>query len=150
MATVSFTASFFSQTTNPTFPDWTDFGSYIQATLDPTFQTETATLRGVYTFPTGIIVNSIYSILQGTLIAGGATSAYVTFNGTLYGPWASAIGPQSNPSPSYSVAGNVLTVDITLQGTNYTGSPATMRLDNHTVLVDYTEVPLVHNLGINF
>lgn len=151
MATVSFTATFFSQTsTSPLLPDWSDIGTYIEATLSGTFPTETATLRGVYTFPGNIIVNSIYSTLTGSVLAGGATSASIDFNGTSYGPFSSSIGPVANFSPSYTVAGNVLTVDIALRSSPYTGSPAVARLDAQTVVVDYTEVPFVHNLGINF
>lgn len=150
MATVYFTASFLSQTTNAALPDWTNIGTGIQATLSPTFSTETATLRGTYTFPGVVVINSLYSTLTGTLVAGGATSASVTQNGTSYGPYASTIGPQSNSSPTYSVSGNVLTVDITVQGSNYTGAAATMTLDNQTVVVDYTLIPGLHNLGVNF
>lgn len=151
MATISFPATFFSQTSaNPLFPDWSDIGTYIEATLSGTFPTETATLRGVYTFPNNIIVNSIYSVLTGSVLAGGATSVSIDFNGTSYGPFSSSIGPGANFSPSYTVAGNVLTVDITLRSSPYTGSPAVARLDEQTVVVDYTEVPFVHNLGINF
>jgi len=151
MATVSFTASFLSQTNDgPLFPDWVNSGTDILATLSATFPTETATLRGTYTFPVPVTIDSVRSVMTGTVSSGGATATYVYFNGTLYGPYGSTVGPQSNSAPTYSLVAGVLTVDTTLQGDIYVGSPATLRLDNQTVIVDYTELPVVHNLGINF
>ena len=151
MATVNLTASFFSQTADGVvFPDWTNNGTDILATLSASFPTETATMRATHVFATPVVINSIFSTLTGVVSAGGATSTYVYFNGTAYGPYGSTVGPQSNFSPAYSLVGGTLTVDITLRGDVYVGSPATLRLYNQTVTVDYTELPTIHNLGINF
>lgn len=160
MPTVSFTAPFLSQTTEPDRGNWTDQPSYIRVFLVSSSwaTTRTATMRGVYTFPSTVTINSVSSALTGTLVFSGTPdpSVSVYFNEVAYGPYTAPgtninIDPVTNSSMTYVLTENILTVDVTVRVQRLSAQgPGELYILNPVITVDYSERPAFCNLGINF
>lgn len=160
MASVTFDLNFLGQTNNgPLHPDWADGGTGIITSLAAAPNaTEIATMRGTYAFITPVSIDSVESVVSGQLNAatsGFTTSTTVYVNGTPYSGYATSssvnIGPITDAGvATYSLVNGLLTVDITLQGGPYSPNSGTLSFYNPTITVNYTELPAMHNLGINF
>jgi len=160
MPTVSFTAPFLSQTTEPDRGNWTDLTGYIRVFLVSSawITTRTATMRGVYTFPSTVTINSVSNPLEGALLFSGTPnpSVSVYFNEVAYGPYTAPgididIGPVTSSNMTYVLTENILTVDVTVRAQRLSAfGPGMLYIRNPEITVDYSERPAFCNLGINF
>ena len=160
MASVTFDLNFLGQTNNGSLhPDWAGVGTGIITSLAAAPNaTEIATMRGTYAFITPVSIDSVESVVSGVLTADtpwSTTSTTVYVNGTPYSGYAPSysvnIGPITDAGvATYSLVNGLLTVDITLQGGPYNPDSGALFLYNPTITVNYTELPAMHNLGINF
>lgn len=161
MPTVSFTTSFFGQTdTAPAVRDWSVSSGdiYVILVSDAWVTTETATMRGVYTFPFPVTINGVSSASSGELRHQGSPdpSVSVYFNDVAYGPYESTgsdvtIGPNTNSDVTYVLTENILTVYATLRAQRMSMyGPGQLVLENPVITVDYSERPAFCDLGINF
>lgn len=161
MPTVSFTAPFLSQTTEPDRGNWTDLTGRIRVflVLSAWITTRTATMRGVYTFPSTVTINSVSTVFTGRLENTGSpdSSVSMSFNGASYGPPYTAtgvgvlIGPETYLDVSYVLTENIITVDATVRAQRLSAyGPGMLYIDDPVITVDYSERPAFCNLGINF
>jgi len=152
MATQALTSSFLSVTVSPVAVDWSTIaGSYIQTALSTTDFTETVTFEATHTFAEDVTVSNVSYGVSGNLSAGGISSAALYLYGGSVGSISTTFTFTGTVSVSnWSLVGRVLTVQITVMGSPYTGSPPTLRVDNPAFTVTYEPLPVVHNLGINF
>lgn len=160
MPTVTFTAPFLGQTTEPDRGNWFNQTSYIRVSLVSSTwgTTRTATMRGVYTFPSMVTINSVSSTLEGALFFAGTPnpSVSVYFNEVAYGPYTAPgtsinIDPVTNSSMTYVLTENILTVDVTVRAQRLSAyGPGELYILNPEITVDYSERPAFCNLGINF
>lgn len=160
MPTVSFTAPFLSQTTEPDRGIWTDLTGRIRTFLVASSwaTTKTATMRGVYTFPFMVTINSVSTVFTGRLENTGSPdpSVSVYFNEVAYGPYTASgsnlnIDPVTNSNMTYVLTENILTVDVTVRAQRLSAyGPGTLYIDDPVITVDYSERPAFCDLGINF
>ena len=164
MASVTFDLNFLGQTNNGSLhPDWAGTGTgtgtgIVTSLAEAPNATEIATMRGTYAFITPVSIDSVESVVSGKLVADtswSTTSTTVYVNGTPYSGYAPSshvnIGPITDAGvATYSLVNGLLTVDITLQGGPYKPNSGALFFDNPTITVNYTELPAMHNLGINF
>ena len=161
MPTVSFTAPFLGQTTEPDGGVWFKQTDYIRAVLvhSAWITTTTATMRGVYTFPSTVTINSVSTAFTGKLENLGSPNPSVSmfFNGASYGPPYTAtgvevlIGPETYPNVSFVLTENIITVDATVRAQRLSAyGPGSLYIYNPVITVDYSERPAFCNLGINF
>ena len=149
MATLNLTGSFSSQTVSPVAKDWTTVtGSYIQTALDASQFTETAIFVASYTFPDDVVISSAAFTVTGNLLAGGATSANLYLDGGNVGPIGSSFS--NGGAAQASLSGRTLTVTLSVGFSNYAGSAPTATVNNPTFSINYTLLPNLHNLGVNF
>lgn len=160
MPTVTFTAPFLGQTTEPDRGLWFGLTGLIRTSL-VSFNwvtTRTATMRGVYTFPSTVTVNSVSSTLEGTLYFSGTPnpSVSVYLNEVAYGPYTAPgidinIDPVTNSSMTHVLTENILTVDVTVRAQRLSAhGPGDLYILDPVITVDYSERPTFCNLGINF
>lgn len=152
MATQGLTSTYNGQTVSPVAKDWTTItGTYIETALDTVQFTETANFQAVFTFPGDVVVSSVDYSVSGNLSAGGITGANLYLYGGNVGSITTSFTFNGTVSiSSWSLVGRTLTVDISVMGSPYTGSPPTLRVNNPTFTATYDSVPVLHNLGINF
>lgn len=161
MPTVSFTAPLLGQTLKPNSGYWADQTSYIVVYLDSSawITTTTATMRGVYTFPSTVTINSVSIAFTGKLENVGSPNPSVSmfFNGASYGPPYTAtgveglIGPETYPNVPFVLTENIITVDATVRAQRLSAAgPGRLYIYNPEITVDYSERPAFCNLGINF
>lgn len=152
MATQALTSSFLSVTVSPVAIDWSTItGSYIQTALSTTDFTETVTFQGTHTFSEDVTISGVNYSVSGNLSAGGISSAQLYLYAGSVGSISSTFTFTGAVSVSnWSLVGRVLTVEITVMGSPYSGSPPTLRVNNPTFTVTYEPLPVLHNLGINF
>jgi len=156
MPTVSFTALFLSQTTEPGNGIWQSASGYIYWDL-VTSTARTATMRGVYTFPSMATINSVSSTLDGFLYSSEThPSVSVYFNEVAYGPYTASgsnieIGPVTNSNVTYVLTENIITVDVTVRAQRLSPyGPSQLNINYPVITVDYSERPAFCDLGINF
>lgn len=152
MATLGLTSTYNGQTVSTVAKDWiTITGTYIETTLDTVQFTETAFFQAVYAFPVDVSIDSISYQVNGSLSAGGITAADFYVYGGNRGAISSSFlfsGPVT--AGNFTLVGRVLTVDISVMGSPYTGTLPALSVNNPTFTVSYTELLTLHNLGINF
>lgn len=148
MATLNLTGSFSGQSSGPNV-DWGPGWSWVSAALSATDFTETAHLSAVHTFSEDVVVNSVTYSLSGSLLAGSLTSATLYVDSSAVGTISSGFSFSGNVV-FLSLVGRVLTVEITVMGSPYSGTPPTLTVNYPTFTVTYEPQPLLHNLGINF
>ena len=160
MSTVSFTAPLLSQTTEPDRVAWQLHSGSLHWHLvtSTATATTTATMRGVYTFPSTVTINSVSSTLDGFLFFSDTPnpSVSVYFNEVAYGPYTASgsnleIDPVTNSNMTYVLTENIITVDVTVWAQRLSPyGPGQLNINDPVITVDYSERPAFCNLGINF